>query len=79
MALDWHELRTLSHDQLIARGFGNWDGRLALIPHRLYAAIPAGFELESVTGRTLTFVPGETDDDQRYGYLAYGIPCGESK
>lgn len=44
-----------------------------LIPGEWYNVIPEGFPLTCITGRVEPFKSGETDDDIRFGCLAYGI------
>jgi len=55
----------------------NWVGfngkTLMLLPGEWYAKIPAGFEIIDINGCKETFQPGVTDDDIRFGCLAYGI------
>lgn len=70
---DWDKLRNMTKAQLKALGCGSWDGRLMLFPKEWYNSIPAGYEIEDINGSTEEFVPGETDDDIRFGCLAYGV------
>lgn len=75
----WERLRTLSVETLAALGCGRWDAPdergtvLMLFPKEWYAHIPAGFEIVTISGNKERFVPGKTDDDYRFGCLAYGI------
>lgn len=75
----WEHLRTLSVSTLASIGCGKWDAPdengtvLMLFPKEWYAHIPAGFEVECIDGTAERFAPGETDDDYRFGCLAYGI------
>lgn len=83
LALDppsfFESLRTMTTDELSRRGLRQWtdepDGTppLLLIPAKWYNAIPEGYELESINGEKTKFTRGVTDDDSRFGYLAYGI------
>lgn len=54
-----------------------WDkeggNTLWLYPHEWYEHIPAGYEIVDIRGNVEPFVPGETDDDMRYGALAFGF------
>lgn len=69
-------LRAMSRERLLAIGLRPWDDAgLMLFPVDWYPLIPAGFEVTSISGETEAFVPGETDNDCRYGVLAYGIMC----
>lgn len=54
------------------------DGRyitheLMLFPAEWYASIPAGFPIVDINGKLEDFEPGKTDDDRRFGLLAYGV------
>ncbi len=75
--MDWKNLYTATSDEMRQMGMCVWDtneqGTLWLIPHAQYADIPEGLELESILGQETKFQPGVTDDDQRGGFLAYGI------
>lgn len=76
---DWKSLRLRKSSELRAMGCGAWANRrsdktsLMLFPAEWYEAIPSGFEVETISGRTEFFVPGETDNDRRFGCLAYGV------
>lgn len=53
---------------------GEFDGAvLMLFPHSWYEHIPRGFEIVDIMGGKEAFVPGTTDNDKRFGCLAYGI------
>lgn len=58
-------------------GCGVWnkgDGKTHwLYPAEWYNHIPAGTPLVCIDGDTETFEPGKTDDDRRFGMLAYGF------
>ena len=49
------------------------DEEIWLIPGEWYNVIPEGFILTCITGRDEPFKKGETDNDIRFGCLAYGI------
>lgn len=49
------------------------DQDIILLPAEWYGAIPEGFELISISGRKELFKKGVTDNDQRFGCLAFGI------
>jgi len=81
---DWGELRTLDRDELRNRGCKGWcdpqeddwplkGQELLLFPGEWYNHIPPGFEVVDINGETEPFVPGHTDDDIRFGCLAFGI------
>ena len=69
-------IKALPHDVLMRIGVGVWDGTDEqihyLFPAEWYECIPAGYEIVTISGKVETFVPGETDDDRRFGMLAYG-------
>ena len=75
----WEQLRSLSVDTLRSIGCGIWDepdatGRaLMLFPKEWYDHIPEGFEVDGIDGERETFKRGGTDDDYRFGCLAYGV------
>ena len=75
----WERLRTLSIADLKLLGCGAWDAPdergmvLMLFPKEWYPHIPAGYSIVGISGRHEQFSPGETDNDYRYGCLAYGI------
>lgn len=75
---DWDALRTKTRAELEALGCAPWETQadgscLMLFPATWYDSIPAGFEITSISGRKEQFAPGKTDDDRRYGALAYGV------
>lgn len=72
---EWNALRAMTKAELLSMGLGNWDGRLMLFPGKWYAFIPEGFEVETISGGREKFQRGVTDDDIRFGSLAYGIPA----
>ena len=72
-SVDIEHLKTLSPEELKALGCGLWEENLWLLPYEWYGEIPEGVELESISGRIFSFQPGVTDDDMRYGLLAYGF------
>ena len=70
-------LRMLRPDNLLKLGLRKWSGdRMQthwLYPSEWYSSIPAGLEIVDIKGEKETFVPGETDDDIRYGMLSFGF------
>lgn len=70
----WNEVNDLDSNM-------PWGTVLYLIPHAAYNFIPPGFPLVTINGKHRSFCkkagehtqPGETDDDHRSGYLAFGI------
>jgi hypothetical protein len=49
------------------------NGVLYLLPGEWYRSIPAGFPITDICGGDELFSPGVTDDDIRFGCLAFGI------
>lgn len=46
---------------------------ILLFPNEWYNAIPNGFKVTGLSGEQYPFKKGDTDDDIRFGCLAYGI------
>jgi len=75
----WEALRTKSREALHALGLRAWappdvHGRvLMLLPGKWYTHIPKGYAVVSINGGDEPFEPGVTDDDIRFGCLAYGL------
>ena len=65
------ELKTLSVEDLYSEGFGNWDGKLVLIPIWLKNFIQPDEMVTSINGKEETI--SAADNDNRAGYLAYGF------
>lgn len=72
---DFETLRKLPEDALRELGLQPWskDSGLWLFPAPWYDHIPEGFEVTTINDRSVSFDPGETSDDRRYGALAYGV------
>lgn len=76
---DFERLRELSEDTLKAIGCQQWDepdadgNVLWLYPAEWYAHIPDGTTIHDINGHVEQFKRGETDDDMRFGALAYGF------
>lgn len=67
-------LKVAPKDTLQMLGLKEWgEYSLWLFPCEWYATIPEGYEVTTITGGVERFKPGVTDDDRRYGVLAYGI------
>ena len=79
---DFSALHKLSPETLKAIGCCPWDEPdekgevLWLLPGEWYDRIPEGFPLTCIDGKTEPFKRGETDDDTRFGCLAYGVVVG---
>ncbi len=71
---EFEALRSLPREKLIELGLRPWDDDgLLLFPVEWYNAIPDGFEIACTDGTQEPFVHGTTDDDCRFGVLAFGI------
>lgn len=76
---DWEGLRRQSPETLRALGCRPWDepddeGRvLMLFPAEWFHLIPTGFTVEDINGETEKFDRETSDDDRRFGVLAYGV------
>jgi hypothetical protein len=80
---DFAALRGFDKTALKEMGCRVWDepdadGRvLMLFPGEWYQKIPGGFVMEGINGKPKTFRLGETDNDIRFGCLAYGVRVAE--
>ena len=74
---DFESLATKDAATLRAMGFGMWDEDEKCIhwlyPAEWYDRIPDGLNILSISGDVEVFKRGETDDDRRFGMLAFGF------
>lgn len=74
---EWAALPTLTSEALKALGCGIWDKEDSkehwLFPKEWYDAIPEGYPITYIDGDTEPFQKGVTDDDIRFGMLAFGF------
>ena len=72
---EWKSLITITDEERHALGLGKWDeeGSLWLFPKEWYNSIPDGLQITDINGITELFQKGITDDDYRFGCLAYGF------
>jgi hypothetical protein len=74
---DWENLHKKDEATLRALGFGVWDetekGKHWLFPKEWYDIIPDGHPITDISGNQEEFKRGETDDDYRFGCLAFGF------
>lgn len=71
---DFDALRSMKQDQLQELGMRVWDETgLMLFPGEWYDFIPAGYDIVDISGNREKFEPGTTDNDIRFGCLAFGI------
>jgi hypothetical protein len=68
-------LRTMTRAELHRWGLRMWseESGLMLFPAEWYDRIPEGFEIVTINEVTKRFERGVTDDDRRFGLLAFGI------
>ncbi|WP_020472411.1 hypothetical protein [Zavarzinella formosa] len=76
--MDFTKLPTLAEETLKAIGCQKWDepengNVLWLYPVEWYEHIPEGTPIVDISGNKELFKRGETDDDRRYGALAFGF------
>jgi hypothetical protein len=77
--IDFARLPTLSEKTLKAIGCQKWDDPdkegnvLWLFPYQWYDYIPSGTPIISISGQQELFERGITDNDMRFGALAYGF------
>jgi hypothetical protein len=87
--IDWNALRDMDSQTLRELGLRLWcdsydddwphQGKeLWLLPGEWYRHIPAGYSIVDINGCEEAFVPGETDNDIRFGCLPYGILTPET-
>jgi hypothetical protein len=67
------ELASVNRTTLWTLGFGNWDGKIILIPLWVYNYIADGEELISINGKTNIVGKDDIDLDVRYGCIALGF------
>lgn len=74
---EYAALPNMAPDLLKKIGCGIWDKENGkthwLYPYEWYPHIPAGTPVVDINGETELFEPGKTDDDIRFGMLAYGF------
>lgn len=83
---DWEALKSMTKDALLQIGMRPWGAKeyedfnpipgaptLWLFPAEWYSSIPAGLEVVDIFFNEELFQPDVTDDDTRYGMLAFGI------
>jgi hypothetical protein len=74
---DWARLPAMDDATLKELGLGVWDrtdaGTHWLFPKEWYGIVPAGLMVTFIGGEVEPFEPGVTDDDYRFGCLAFGF------
>ena len=73
----WRTLHEWSIEDLKGIGLQIWEkdekGTLLLFPAEWYDYIPEGYTVTVINGKDEIFHKGVSDDDRRFGALAYGI------
>lgn len=72
-ALGLDALKTAPAAILLDLGLREWDKGHWLYPGEWYNHIPAGYEVLDINGKIKRFDPDVTDNDIRFGCLAYGF------
>lgn len=71
---EWFDaLKKLPHEILVRMGLGVWREKHYLYPGTWYNFIPEGYQVIDINGKEEKFYKGETDNDIRFGCLAYGF------
>jgi hypothetical protein len=70
---EFDALKSMPDDKLRERGLQLWDTNHWLYPAEWYDFIPDGYEMVCISGEVEKFEKGVTDDDMRFGALAYGF------
>jgi hypothetical protein len=65
------ELKALGRDTLYQYGFGNWDGKIVLLPLWIVSFVEPDTTLTSISGDISALE--DCDKDIRYGCIAYGF------
>ena len=80
---DFDKIGELDGDLLYDIGFKVWsemeDGDLWVFPLWMFDYIPKGMKLVSIGGETIEFDPETTDNDNRFGCIAYGLVLPKEK
>lgn len=75
--ITFDKLKTMTKAELKKLGLGIWDeedGKATMLfPGDWYDEIPKGFEVVDIFGEVEKFDPKKSDDDQRSGFLPYGL------
>jgi hypothetical protein len=66
-------LLDLSHKEPVPVQLLEHDEDIILFPGEWYSLIPDGFKCTSLYGEECTFIKGKSDDDIRFGCIAYGV------
>lgn len=75
---EFDALPNMPIDAIKALGCQRWDkneegATLWLYPAEWYTRIPSGLKVVDINWETEVFEPGVTDDDKRFGALAFGF------
>lgn len=72
-AEEFDAIKSMHDDKLLAMGLQRWEKNHWLYPYEWYSFIPDGYEMICIDGTVEKFKKGVTDNDQRFGALAYGF------
>jgi len=72
-AEEFDALKQAPADILLDMGLRRWEGEHWLYPGEWYDCIPESYEVVDIFGVVEQFERGVTDDDIRFGCLAYGF------
>ena len=75
-AKGWAELARMTPAMAKRFGLGNWDGGLFLFPGAWADKIPHSTKVEAINGEKTTWGKVKSDDDTRFGFMAYGVRLG---
>ena len=70
---DLSALPKMTENELRLLGCQRWDENHWLYPGEWYDSIPEGHPMLCIDGSTVIFEKGKTDNDTRFGALAYGF------
>jgi len=70
---EYDALKNAPNNILKDIGLSDWDGEIWLYPAEWYDYIPEDYEIIDIWGKTEKFQKGVTDDDRRFGCLAFGL------
>ena len=70
---EYKQLEAASTKVLVSIGCQQWDENIWLYPAEWYDFIPEEYIVVNINGKSEPFHKGVTDDDRRFGVLAFGF------
>ena len=70
---EYDALKNAPDDILKDIGLSQWDEKIWQYPAEWYDYIPEGYEIIDIRGEIKKFQKGITDDERRFGCLAFGM------